>query len=91
MNGGWQRGVAKRRGLIEIYADMLNAIDHGACRTHIVYTANLNFNRCKRYINDLVNGGLVKVQTNSPSTWAVTDRGYEFLKKHRELRGLLSQ
>ncbi len=87
----WQKGVVKRRGLIDIYADILSAIDRGACRTHIVYRANLNFNRCKRYISDLSKGGLIKIQTNSPSTWTVTNRGHEFLKKHRELRGLLSQ
>jgi len=87
----WQKGIVKRRGLIDIYADILNAIDHGACKTHIVYRANLNFNRCKRYVSDLVKGGLIKVQTNSPSTWVVTNRGHEFLNKHRELRGLLSQ
>ncbi len=80
----------KRRGLIDIYADILSAIDDGACKTHIVYRANLNFDRCKRYIDDLAKGGLVKVQTNSPSNWAVTERGREFLKKQRELRGLLS-
>ncbi len=81
----------KRRGLIDICADILSAIDNGACKTHIVYKANLNFGWCRRYIGDLANGGLVKVQTNSPSNWAVTDRGREFLKKYRELRGLLSQ
>ena len=90
MRGGWQKGSAKRRGLIDIYADILNAIDDGVCRTRIVYKANLNFNRCKRYMDDLFRGGLVKAQTNSPSTWAVTKRGYEFLKKHRELRGFIS-
>ncbi len=80
----------KRRGLTDIYADILGAIDDGACKTHIVYRANLNFGRCRRYISDLAKGGLVKAQTNSPSNWAVTERGYEFLKKHKELRGLLS-
>ena len=81
----------KRRGLIDIYADILNAIDDGACRTRIVYKANLNFSRCKQYIRDLAKGGLIKVQTNSPSTWAVTDRGHELLKRHRELKGFLSR
>ena len=91
MNGGWQKESVKRRGLIDIYADILNAIDEGGCKTRIVYKTNLNFNRCKQYIEDLSKGGLVKVQTNSPLTWAVTKQGREFLKKHRELRGIFSQ
>lgn len=81
----------KRRSLIDIYADILNAIDHEACKTHIVYKANLNFGRCKRYIDDLAKGGMVKAQTNSPSKWGVTNRGREFLKKHREFKGFFNQ
>ncbi|GAH93103.1 unnamed protein product [marine sediment metagenome] len=89
MEGGWQRRGVKRRGLIDVYADLLDAIEDGVCKTNIVYKANLNFDRCKRYIDNLAKCGLVKAQTNSPSNWAVTDRGREFLKKHGELRELL--
>ena len=91
MGGGWQRRGVRRRGLIDVYADILDAIDDGLCKTSIVYKANLNFGRCRRYIDNLARCGLVEVQTNSPSTWAVTDRGREFLKKCGELGALLSR
>lgn len=87
---GWQRNSINRRSLIDIYADILDAIDDGSCKTNIVYKANLNFNRCRRYMDGLVKSGLVQIQTNSPLSWAVTEKGHEFLKKHRGLRKLLS-
>ena len=87
MGGGWQRSDVKRRSLIDVYADILDAIDDGLCKTKVVYRANLNYDRYKRHVKNLAKGGLVKVQTNSPSTWAVTERGREFLKKRRELGG----
>ncbi len=82
--------MAEKRTLLDIYADILSAIDDGRNKTNIVYKANLNFNRCRRYMNSLIKGGLIKIQTNSPSAWAVTDRGHDFLENYRELRTILS-
>ena len=89
MGGGWRRSGVKRRSLIDVYADILDAIDDELCKTNIVYKTNLNYDRCKRYVRDLARCGLVEVQTSSPSNWAVTEKGRKFLKKHRELRGLI--
>ncbi|GAI58018.1 unnamed protein product, partial [marine sediment metagenome] len=44
VEGGWQKNSINRRSLIDIYADILDAIDDGSCKTNIVYKANLNFN-----------------------------------------------
>ena len=82
--------VAKRE-LIDIYADILRAIGLGARKSRIVYKANLNFNICRRYLNELLRMGLIEVKTDSPPTWAITEGGQEFLEKRRELRGLLSR
>lgn len=76
-----------RRGVIDTYADILRAVHDGASKTRIVYRANLNYSRCRRHIGNLAKGGLVKVQNGSPSSWAATDRGREFLQRHRELLG----
>jgi len=84
-----QKYGARRRGLSDVYADILNAIDDGLCRTKVVHRANLSYDRCNRHMNNLAKGGLVKVRTNSPSNWAVTEKGREFLKKHRELGRLI--
>lgn len=40
-------------------------------------------------MTELRRADLIEVRTHSPPSWAVTDRGREFLKKHGELRKLL--
>lgn len=80
-----ERRIERRRDTIDIYADILRAIARGCKRTHIVYKANLNFNRCKRHMADLFKGELVEIKSSSPSTWEVTDKGREFLEKYEEL------
>ena len=82
--------MKERRNLIDIYADILKIIQDGARKTHIVYRANLNFTRCKRYMGELHKSGFVKKRSNSPPAWEVTERGHEFLKKHKELKGFFA-
>lgn len=78
-----------KRDSISIYVDILNAIGSGARKSHIVYRANLNFNRCKRYLNELLRMKLIKVENNSPPQWSVIEKGKEFLKKYGELQVIL--
>jgi len=56
-----------------------------------VYGANLSFGRCGRYLGELLGMGLIEVKTGSPPTWAITERGREFLEKRGELKGVLSR
>ena len=79
----------RRRGLIDICADLLNAVHDGGSRTSIVFRARMNHDRFKLYIGDLARGGLVKAQADPQSPWAVTKRGYEYVEKYRELNELL--
>lgn len=78
-----------RRDPISLYADILRAIGSGARKSRIVYRANLNFGRCKRYLGDLHRMGLIEVKTRSPPTWAVTEKGREFLEKYGEFKRFL--
>ena len=79
-----------RRSLPEIYAAILGVLERGYNITNIVYRANLNFSRLKDYMRILLDRGFVEIVTNSPSSWVVTDKGHEFLKKHEELKGMLA-
>ncbi|KXA93070.1 hypothetical protein AKJ66_02835 [candidate division MSBL1 archaeon SCGC-AAA259E22] len=79
----------ERRSRLDVYADTLEAVKGGSKKTHIVYQANLNFKRCKEYLNDLKRNGLIKVESNSPLVWAITDKGKEFLKKYDDMRDML--
>ncbi|MBC7219530.1 MAG: hypothetical protein H5T49_05320, partial [Hadesarchaea archaeon] len=69
----------RKRDLISTYVDILNAIGNGAKKSHIVYKANLNFTRCQRYLNDLLNMGLIKIETTPHLKWTITEKGRYFL------------
>lgn len=79
----------RRRGLIDICANILEAIHDGGDRTHIIFRARMNSEQFKRYIDGLVEGGLVKARADPRSPWAVTERGYEYVEKYRELMEFL--
>lgn len=81
-----------RRGRLDIYADILNAVaqgSRGSRKTPIVYKANLNFKRCKEYLGELRESGLIKIESHSPLTWVVTERGKQFLETYGEIRDIL--
>lgn len=79
-----------RRNVIDIYADILIGICRGRNRkTGIVYTANVNFNRCEKYIDRLAKAGLIRVNKRTRFPVRITDRGRDFLIKHKELREIL--
>jgi predicted transcriptional regulator len=75
----------KRRGRVEILANILKASVEGARGTHIMYKANLNFAQRKRYLTEALNAGLIGVRVNSPLVYATTEKGHEWLKNYRKL------
>jgi predicted transcriptional regulator len=52
----------------------------GARKTTIMYRANLNFFRLKRYFGELEKQGLVKESTNPHHVYCLTERGRELLR-----------
>ena len=58
-------------------------VSGGATKTKIVYKANLNFNLATKYLDFLLEKGLVR--TNS-SRYEITDEGTIFLEKAKELQ-----
>ncbi len=79
----------RRRGVVDICADLLEIIHEGGGKTHLIFKSRMNFERFKVYIDGLSKGRLVKAQADPRSPWAVTERGYEYLEKYRELKELL--
>ncbi|KXA95302.1 hypothetical protein AKJ36_00975 [candidate division MSBL1 archaeon SCGC-AAA259I07] len=79
----------ERRSRLDVYADILEAVKGGSKKTHIVYQANLNFKRCKKYLDNLRGNGLIKAESNPPLVWSITEEGKEFLKKYDDMRDIL--
>ncbi len=78
-----------RRTRMDVYADILKAVGEKSRKTHIVYKANLNFKRCKKYLTTLRENGLVEVRSHSPLAWTITEKGKNFLKKYNSIRDLI--
>ncbi len=73
----------KRRTKFDIVIAILDVVSGGATKTKIVYKANLNFNLATKYLDLLLEKGLVR--TNS-SRYEITDEGKVFLEKAKELQ-----
>jgi predicted transcriptional regulator len=73
----------KRRTKFDIVIAILEVVSDGANKTKIVYKANLNFNLATKYLDFLLEKGLVR--TNS-SRYEITDEGKVFLEKAKELQ-----
>ena len=77
----------KRRGKLEIIADILSVATEEAKKTEIVYKANLNFKRAGKYIPCLEKRGLM-----DGNGWGfkTTEKGREFLRDYQKMKEWLS-
>jgi predicted transcriptional regulator len=73
-----------RRNDLDICADILKVAQTGAKKTRIVYQANLNFKIVKKYLDRLIDNGLLDPQGES-KYYLTTPRGYDFLEQYKEL------
>jgi len=74
-----------RRNAFDITKDILQVCIHGANQTHIVYSANLNDVRAKRYLGLCVDMNLLKKELNSNhgnSIYRTTVEGRHFLQDY---------
>jgi len=79
-----------RRNNAEIVAGVLEAAKRDATITRIMYQAGMNFNQAQRYVNLLVEKGLLKTKTQGKKMFFLTsDKGLEYLRKYNELTELL--
>lgn len=73
-----------RRNDLDICADILKIAQTGAKKTQIVYQANLNFKIVKKYLDRLIDNGLLLNQDEA-RFYMTTHRGTDFLEQYREL------
>jgi predicted transcriptional regulator len=76
----------KRRGRIEILADILSVAGEKAKKTQIAYKANLNFRMVEEYIPHLMDKGLIEYTDGEYKT---TEKGEEFLTDYQEMKEML--
>ena len=78
-----------RRTKFDIIVDIINlTMDGGANKTRIVYGANLNFKIANKYIDFLLDNGLIREEVKEGKKYYLaTEKGVQFLKLFRELSG----
>jgi predicted transcriptional regulator len=73
----------------DIMAKILYVAKNPEPKTHIMYRANLSFNQLKRYMELLLDRGLLnaveKRQSKVRKVFVTTDKGLSFLEAHRAL------
>ena len=69
----------EKRDKLDIMIKMLEIMTVPCKKTHILYKANLNYYQLSRYLNELIDRGLVKEYEESYRYYVVTEKGKEFL------------
>ena len=74
----------RKRGHLEIARDLLEVARYGARPTALVYGANLNFNVIKKYLQELLDSGLISVDEipyngNTTRLFTTTEMGLAFM------------
>ena len=73
--------MVKYRNNVELVGDILAVARDGALKTQIMYRANLSFKLLEKYMNVVLNAGLVML--NHDGRYLITEKGILFLEKFR--------
>ena len=78
----WGFCLGKYRDKLRIIADVLAIANRRATKTQIMYQANLSYRLLCRYLEEVVNAGLVGSEKGR--LYVLTRRGEAFLQKFKE-------
>ena len=74
-----------------IVSRILDICKDGACKTRIVYQANLNFRTVNPYIDLLIKNNLIEVKSGKNVEYETTDRGIRLLDDFKQINSQLSE
>ena len=71
-------------------AEIIEIAKGGTLKTQIMYKANLSFTQLNDYLEFMLNNNLItQTSHHGKEVYVVTEKGMDFLQKHRELIRLL--
>lgn len=81
-----------RRNSLKISQDILKAALDGVKMTHIVYSANLNFKRCQKHLDYLLEKELITIEDwpKGIKIYRTTEKGKKLLRLLREVRAIFA-
>jgi predicted transcriptional regulator len=80
-----------KRGREAIISQMLDICKKGACKTRIVYQANLNFRTVNPYINLLLEKKLIEAKKGQTLLYETTEKGINLLDNINHVHSELSE
>ncbi|MBS7624914.1 MAG: winged helix-turn-helix domain-containing protein [Candidatus Bathyarchaeia archaeon] len=83
--------MVSKRSRLELYLEVLRAIDRGVCRpTNIMYKCNLSWTNCKEILNFLAKKNLVSViEEGNRKLYKLTENGKDLLENFSRVKYLL--
>ena len=83
---------SKRRDKLYIIAEIMEIAKGGTLKTQIMYKANLSFAQLNEYVKLLIKINLLRKEVDSGrDVYRSTEKGLDFLQRHREIMDLLSE
>ncbi|MFB3889841.1 MAG: winged helix-turn-helix domain-containing protein [Candidatus Bathyarchaeia archaeon] len=83
---------SKRRDKLYIIAEIMEIAKDGTLKTQIMYKANLSFTQLNQYLKLLTKIHLLeKSEKCGKEVYTATEKGLDFLARHREIMDLLSE
>lgn len=73
------------RNRIQIAASILEIARNGSRKTRIMYLGNLSFDLLQKYLDLLIDYGLIEVHDGQDKTYVATEKGRHFLQEFHEL------
>ena len=83
----------RRRSRIEVVCNILSEALGGANKTRLMYHCNLNFMRFNRYLQELLDAGLLERIDSNPEgvvLYKTSDKGRELVKVLRKANEFMS-
>ena len=76
-----------QRSRLEIIACLLTSAYDGSRKTRLIYRCNLSLSQFKKYVDFLIEGGLLKkrVEGKRVEVYYITERGKTFLKDYERI------
>jgi predicted transcriptional regulator len=87
--------MGKKRERLEIIHDILHVIRARGPQvkpTHILYKSNLSHQMLTEYLDELIGKGFIlqKEGKESKKTYALTDKGFNFLKDYETIKSFMN-
>ena len=82
----------KKRERLEVIYDILTAASKELGPTRLLYASNLSPKMFRDYVAEMLEKKfIIETNDNGKKTYVLTDKGYKFLEKYREIVSVIEE